>query len=279
LSSAELELLLKRLVLEQVDHDHYRGWSLPVMPNRIYGGQTLAQAVWAVQQSQENDQTLHSIHCYFLLLGNPEDPVEYRVERLRDGKSFSNRSVTAEQNQRPIFTMSSSFHRREKGPIHQHDMPQVPGPENLPSDESRYAQIRNWKGFWPVEFRTVDPEDLVNPVSIPAVSHVWFKAAGELPDDPNLHQAVFAYASDSPILKTAMRPHAINETTPGVQVATVDHAIWFHRPFRMDEWLLFVSECDNTHGARGFVRACVYNRDGTLVASVTQEGLIRHQTS
>lgn len=277
--------LLKLFDLEQIEHNIYRGRNRDIGTGRVFGGQVLAQALVAARRTVEEERVAHSIHGYFILPGDLTHPIVYFVDRLRDGKSFTTRRVTAIQHGRAIFNMSASFQRVETGPEHQFEMPKdVPPPEELPPelDLIRQAADRIPEKLRPIltqdrplDFRIVDPVDLFNPTPRPPYRYIWIRAIGEMPDDVLAHQSVLAYASDYGLLGTALLPHGISYQQPHVQAATLDHAIWFHRPFRMDEWLLYAMDSPSAAGARGFTRGSVYTRDGRLVASVAQEGLVR----
>jgi acyl-CoA thioesterase-2 len=226
----------------------------------------------------------HSLHAYFLRAGDPKVPILYEVDRSRDGASFTSRRVVAIQHGRPIFTLEASFQRDEPGYDHAIEMPKVPQPEDLVSDDVLRAEAakrlpqdaREWvMRPRPIETRPVDPRDYFSPKPRPPHEMLWIKASGKLPDDPALHQCVLAFASDMSIIGTAMLPHGLGWFDNKVQLASLDHAMWFHRPFRADEWLLYVEDSPSAFGARSFNRGTIYTRDGLLVASVTQEGLMR----
>jgi acyl-CoA thioesterase-2 len=227
---------------------------------------------------------VHSLHAYFLRRGDVSQPIRYEVERARDGSSFSNRRVSASQGERTIFHMAASFQRREQGVEHQQPMPEVPPPEEL-TDKTEigpevlrrmHEQLRIYlTRERPFMVRPVETSDLLNPQKLEPVKHVWIRAKDSLPDDPGLHQTLFAYVSDYELLGTATLPHGISFTSGTVQMASLDHAVWFHHPFRMDEWLLFSFDSPATAGSRGLARGKVYTRDGKLVATSSQEGLIR----
>jgi acyl-CoA thioesterase-2 len=281
----DIAALLTHLDLELLEVNIFRGASQDIGSGRVYGGQVLAQALVAAGRTVEPGRIAHSLHSYFILPGDHDAPIVYFVERLRDGKSFTTRRVTAIQHGRAIFEMSASFQVTEPGIEHQMGLPDVPPPEELVSDIERMrAQLdrlpERVRTFYtrerPFDWRSVDPGDPLQPEPRPARRYAWFRAAAPLgSDDPLLHQGVLAYASDYGLLGTAMLPHALTFTTPGMQAATLDHAMWFHRPFRADEWLLYATESPSASGARGFTRASVFTQDGRLVASAVQEGLIR----
>ena len=276
--------LLQLLDLEPIEHNIYRGQNRDIGTTRVFGGQVLAQALVAARRTIDDDRDAHSMHGYFILPGDLDAPIVYFVDRLRDGKSFATRRVTAIQHGRAIFNMSASFQVREPGPEHQEPMPAVPAPEAIEPEldmlrgiadripESLRSLLTQDR---PLDFRPVDPVDPFDPRPRPPFRYMWVRAVGQLPDDTLSNQAVLAYASDYGLLATALLPHALSIRTPNVQVATLDHAIWFHRPFRADDWLLIAMDSPAAYGARGFARASVFTRDGRLVASLAQEGLTR----
>ena len=273
------------LNLESIERNIYRGQNRDLGAGRIFGGQVLAQALVAARRTiEQEDRSAHSLHGYFILKGDLAIPVVYFVDCLRDGRSFTTRNVRAIQHGRAIFTLSASFHRTEPGLTHQLPMPDVPPPEGLRSDldilreeadripESIRAVLTQDR---PLDFRPVDPYDPFDPEPRAPIRHTWVKSVGPLGDDPVHHQAVLAYASDSGILATALQPHGRNFRDKDLMGASLDHSLWFHRPFRADEWLLYVVESPVTHGARGFARGTFFTREGNLIASVAQEGLLR----
>jgi len=276
--------LLHLLDLEPIEVNIYRGQNRDIGTMRVFGGQVLAQALVAARRTVEDERDAHSMHGYFILPGDLEAPIVYFVDRLRDGKSFTTRRVTAIQHGRAIFNMSASFQVREPGPDHQEAMPSVPPPEAVARelDYIRGIAERIPESLRPVltqdrplDFRPIDPVDPFAPTARAPFRYMWVRAEGTMPDDTLSNQAVLAYASDYGLLATSLLPHAISIRTPGVQVATLDHAIWFHRPFRADDWLLFAMNSPSAYGARGFSRASIFTRDGQLVASLAQEGLTR----
>jgi acyl-CoA thioesterase-2 len=268
--------LINDNALEKLDVYLFRGKASHDSGGRIYGGQVMAQAISAAQQSVDGGFILHSFHSYFLRPGDPSLPVIYEVDPIRDGRSFVTRRIVAKQKGRAIFNCSTSFQLPEEGLDHQADMPKVLGPDQLATDEELYKVIFPDSDYgWPVEFRQVDPVDLVNPSPKSAVSYTWFKTADKIDDNIFLHQQLLAYASDNPILLTAFRPHGYTAFTPGLMSATLDHALWFHRPFRVDEWLLFETHSDSVCGSRGISRGKIFNQQGDMVASAIQEGLMR----
>ncbi|MGI9295439.1 MAG: acyl-CoA thioesterase [Pseudomonadales bacterium] len=279
--SKALAALIDNHHLEKIDKNLFRGVTRKPADNRVYGGQMLAQAMNAAQQTVSKRFVLHSFHSYFMRPGEPETPIIYEVDRIRDGRAFTTRRVVAIQNGEAIFNMSLSFQIFEEGFDHQATMPDVPGPKGLPSDRERMHDFLQQQGKaeydWPIEFRQVDPVSLTKPDKAAAYACIWFKADGQLADDLGQHQELLAYASDDPILVTALRPHAISYMSDEVQVASIDHALWFHRPFRVDEWLLYEVTSNSASFGRGFSNGSIFNQAGDLVASVAQEGLIRHR--
>ena len=275
--------LLRLLDLEPLEVNIYRGRNRNLGAERVFGGQVFAQALVAARRTV-NDREAHSAHGYFILPGDLTTPIVYFVDRLRDGKSFTTRRVTAIQHGQAIFNLSASFHVPEEGVAHQSTMPDVPDPETLTPEldliraiasrlplEHRAAIVQER----PIDFRPVAPLDFFNPEKREPVRHVWFRAIGSLPEDVLTHQAILAYASDYGLLITALQPHGIAFRSPGLQLASLDHSLWMHRAFRADEWLLYAVDSPVATGARGFVRGQVFSRSGELVASVAQEGLIR----
>ena len=282
--SEPLDALLALLDLEPLEVNIYRGRNRDIGSGRVFGGQVLAQALVAARRTVDEPREAHSMHGYFILPGDLRAPIVYFVDRLRDGASFSTRRVTAIQHGRAIFNLSASFHGAEAGHEHQAEMPAVPPPERLAPEIALIREIADripeplrdvLTQDRPIDFRPVEPLDFFNPEPRPPARHVWLRAADRLPDDTVAHQAVLAYASDYGLLTTALQPHGLAFRTPGLQVATLDHAMWLHRPFRVDEWLLYAMDSPAAAFARGFARGSFYTRDGQLVASVAQEGLMR----
>ncbi len=281
------ENLIGLLDLEPIEYNIYRGRNRDIGTGRIFGGQVLAQALVAARRTIEEDRVAHSLHGYFILPGDLDIPVVYFVDRLRDGRSFTTRRVTAIQHGHAIFNMSASFQVVEEGLEHRAEMPDVPEPESLASELDLIREMADripedlrpvLTQDRPIDFRPVDPIDPFHPETRPPQRYIWLRAIGRLPDDVLIHQAILAYASDYGLLGTALLPHGYSFRQPQIQVASLDHALWFHRPFRVDEWLLYVMDSPNASGARGFVRGSFFTRDGILVASVAQEGLIRLRT-
>lgn len=276
--------LIELFDLEPIEHNIYRARNRDIGTGRVFGGQVLAQALVAAQRTVEDERAVHSLHGYFILPGDLAQPIVYFVDRLRDGKSFTTRRVTAIQHGNAIFNMSASFHRDEPGDEHQLDMPDVPPPEALESELELLRQMAEripeklravLTQDRPIDFRPVEVTDPFHPQKAPPHRHYWLRANGRLPDAFVHHQAFLAYASDYGLLGTALMPHGLTIRQPDIQVATLDHAIWFHRRFRADEWLLYAMDAPAASGARGFTRGTVYTREGVLVASVAQEGLMR----
>ncbi len=274
--------LIEHLALEKIEENIYRGQSHSIGSKRVFGGQVLAQSLFASIQTVPEDRLVHSMHGYFILPGDVNHPIIYDVDRLRDGGSFTTRRVVAIQHGRPIFNMAASFQKQEEGLEHQIEMPQVPDPESLKTDQE-LAQLfadlipepfKEWLFFpRPIEFRPVEMPSGFSPLKEAPFHHVWFRAKGRLSDDPFWHQVVLAYASDYNLLATALKPHT--QTMNQFMMASLDHAIWFFRSFRVDEWLLYALDSPSSSNARGFTRGNVFDRQGRLVASVTQEGLMR----
>jgi acyl-CoA thioesterase-2 len=281
--------MLETLDLEQLEVNLFRGKSPQDGWQRVYGGQVLGQSLVAAVRTVDEARPVHSMHAYFLLAGDPTTPILYEVERIRDGGSFATRRVRAIQHGRSIYAMSASFHKNEPGFEHQAPMPKVPPPEDLPSASellSRMldrlpAAIRTYfSRERPIDMRPVDVSRyLSREQRAAAQQQVWMRAVEPLPDDPKLHQCVLAYASDFTLLDTALIAHGKLLFDTDLQLASLDHALWFHRPFRADDWLLYVQDSPNAHGALGFCRGSVYSRNGHLVASVAQEGLIRQRAT
>ena len=282
--STPLDTLVTLLDLEPLEVNIYRGQNRDLGTGRVYGGQVFAQALVAARRTVDDQREAHSAHGYFILPGDLQAPIIYFVDRLRDGKSFTTRRVTAIQHGQAIFNLSASFHITEEGPAHQSEMPTVPDPETLTpelelirrmADRIPEALRRVLTQERPIDVRQVDPIDPLRAEVREPRRRAWFRAVGRLPDEPAIHQAVLAYASDYGLLVTALQPHGIPYRSPGLQLASLDHSVWMHRPFRADEWLLYATDSPVTHGARGFVRGSIYSQSGELVASVAQEGLIR----
>jgi acyl-CoA thioesterase II len=282
--TATLNDLLELVDLEPIEHNIYRGQNRDIGSGRVFGGQVLSQALVAARRTVAGTREAHSLHAYFILAGDLEVPIVYFVDALRDGGSFSTRRVTAIQHGRAIFNLSASFHDEQEGVDHQADPPEVPAPEDLKPELERLRAVADRipeevRGVLtqdrPIDFRTVDPVDLLDPEPSPPRRNTWFRAIGAMPDDLLSHQAVLAYASDYGLLSAVLQPHGRTVRSPDLQVASLDHAMWFHRPFRVDDWLLYVVDSPAAAGGRGFTRGSVFTREGALVASVAQEGLTR----
>jgi acyl-CoA thioesterase-2 len=277
---AEMEDLRKTLTLEPIEVNLFRGFSPPTPWPRIFGGQVIGQALMAAYNTVQG-RICHSLHAYFIRPGDPKAPVLYQVERARDGKSFTTRRVAAIQHGEQIFNFAASFQVDEGGFDHQFAMPPVPAPDELkdPVDErlaKMPAKVREMISRRPVEVRSVGAS---TPEGSPANTaySCWMRTQIDFGDDEPFNQALLAYASDMGILETAMRPHEVSFHTPGMQVASLDHAMWFHRPVRMREWHLYAQDAPSSSGARGVTRGSIYSQTGDLVASVAQEGLIRYR--
>jgi acyl-CoA thioesterase-2 len=279
-----LDKLLDLLDLEQIELDIFRGRSPEEQVQRVFGGQVAGQALVAAGRTVPDDRPVHSLHAYFIRPGDPAVPLVYTVDRVRDGRSFTTRRVSAIQHGRPIFTLSASFHRAEPGPVHSDPMPGVPPPDEIPRTIDRLEKLF---GTLPAQFRE-SPIDLrsVGPLTFEAQRDpslrttrnlVWLRVEGELPDDPLLHVCLMTYASDLTLLDSVLLGHGLSWADGKTSGASLDHAMWFHRPFRADRWLLYAQESPVAAGARGLARGEVFTADGELVVSVVQEGLIRTQ--
>ncbi len=278
--------LLAMLRLERIEQHLFRGQSQDLGWGAVFGGQVLGQALSAAEQTVPADRFPHSLHAYFLRRGDASQPIVYEVDPIRDGHSFTTRRVVAVQGGKAIFNLSASFHVEEPGFTHQARMPIVAGPEGLKSIRElsieRAAKLPPGlaamaTGDRPIEIRPITRHNPLDPEAGPPQRLLWYRAIDRLPDDPRLHAYLLAYASDSHFIGTALEPHAVSYLTPGMQVASLDHAMWFHRPFRLDEWLLYVVDSPSASGSCGLVRGQFFRRDGTLVASTAQEGLMRQR--
>lgn len=276
--------VLALLELEQLELNLFRGESRDIGSAQVFGGQVLGQALTAASLTVEG-RVVHSLHAYFLRRGDFNAPIVYEVDRSRDGHSFSNRRVVAIQHGEQIFNMTASFQVLESGLEHQIEMPQVPPPEALPDmlevlrpmvDRLPERVRRFVEKPRPFEFRMVQPlPNLLEPATQPPARQVWFRLPDRIPDDESLHRRLLAYVSDYYLLDTAVLPHGMSFLTAKAVMASIDHAMWFHRPLRVDDWLLYALDSPSASGARGFGRGSVFARDGRLVASTAQEGLIR----
>ena len=281
-----LQSLIAQLDLEPLELNLFRGQSSDLGGRSVFGGQVIGQALVAASRTIE-ERVPHSLHAYFLLPGDMAAPIVYEVDRLRDGKSFSARRVQAIQHGRPILSMMASFQVAEAGMEHQAPMPDVPPPEELtPISTLREQWVLEAEPVHPrvrdslltpsaIEFRPVQPKNPLRPESRPPAQAVWFRSVSRVPDAPILHRCLLAYASDFNLIGTALRPHARTWYSPTMVVASIDHALWFHRDARIDEWLLYSMDSPSAQGARGLARGLIYDRAGRLVASVAQEGLMR----
>ncbi len=276
--------LIELLSLERLEDNLFRGQSRDIGTKYVFGGQVLGQALSAAQATLTQPRDAHSLHAYFLRAGNIEAPIVYIVDRTRDGGSFSVRRVTAIQHGQVIFFCAASFQDHEDGTEHQLSMPEVPKPEDLEPAPAvpaeRLALLPNKIQRWldrtgPFEFRHVYPRDELNPPKRPPFQQVWFRLSEPVGDAPELHRALLAYASDFHLLGTATFPHGISYYQPNVLMASLDHALWFHRPFRADDWLLYSIDSPSAQNSRGLARGQIFDRSGRLVASSAQEGLIR----
>lgn len=279
-----IQELLGLLNLEAIEENIFRGQSRSVGSQRVFGGQVLAQALQAAIRTAPEDRFVHSLHAYFILPGDIELPIVFEVDRIRDGGSFTTRRIKAIQKGQAIFNMSASFQKNQEGFDHQISMPNVTPPgglmswdqlveefgAKLPENIRRFLEIDH-----PIEFRPVERIHPMPAGKRQPQRHVWMRAKGEMPDDIAAHQSVLAYASDYNLLTTALLPHGDLAAGANIQLASLDHGMWFHRDFRMDEWLLYAIDSPSASGARGFTRGSIFDREGRLVASVVQEGLMR----
>jgi len=283
MDDTEIENLVETLALEPIEMNLFRGASVEGGGPRVFGGHVIAQALLAAYETVET-RVCHSIHCYFIRPGDPKVPILYEVDRARDGGSFTTRRVTAIQHGEQIFNLAGSFQGVEQGFEHQAEMPAVPGPEGLPDSFEQFKAMletmpeaaRRMMGRpRPIEQRQVDPRGPTDKVA--PICRNWIRARAEIGADQHLHQAILAYASDMGLLETGMRPHGVTWQTPGLQSASLDHAIWFHRPSNFNDWHLYAQDSPSASGARGFIRGQIFSKDGTLVASIAQEGLLRQR--
>ena len=276
--------LIELLSLERLEDNLFRGQSRDIGTKYVFGGQVLGQALSAAQATVQGGRAAHSLHAYFLRAGDIEHPIVYDVDCTRDGSSFSVRRVSAIQHGKVIFFCAASFQGQEAGVEHQLSMPEVPQPEDIEPAPAVPAEVmatlppkvQRWLSRrGPFEFRHVYPRDELNPPKRPPFQQVWFRLTEPVGDAPELHHALLAYASDFQLLGTANYPHGISYYQPNVQMASLDHALWFHRPFRADDWLLYAIDSPSAQNSRGLARGQIFNRQGQLVASTAQEGLIR----
>lgn len=278
-----VDQLLQILDLETLEVDLFRGRSPQVGWQRVFGGQVISQALVAATRTVK-DRPVHSLHGYFMRPGDPSVPIIYEVDRIRDGGSFTTRRVRGIQHGAAIFSMEASFHLREEGFAHQLPMPATTAPDLLPGEAELKAKFLakappNVRHYWererPIEMRPVDFAHYLSRHRLEPRQQVWVRTTGALPDDPNLHAAVLAYASDFTLLDTALFAHGRSVFDKDLQLASLDHAMWFHAPFRVDGWLLYDQDSPYTGGGRGFCRGAIFTPDGELVVSTAQEGLIR----
>ncbi|GGP66310.1 acyl-CoA thioesterase II [Shewanella saliphila] len=282
--SQVLNDLLSLLSLEKLEDGLFRGQSQDLGFGHVFGGQVMGQALSAAKQTVSEDRNVHSLHSYFLRAGDEKLPIIYDVENMRDGGSFSARRVKAIQKGRPIFYMTCSFQKHEEGFEHQAQMPDVPGPDGLLNQQELAVTMRDkvpkkilekFMADSPIEMRLVNPINPLDPGTNEPNRYVWIRANGELPGNHCIHEYLLAYASDFNFLVTAAQPHSVSVLTPGMRLATIDHSMWFHRPFNIGEWVLYSIESPNAGGGRGFVTGQFFDLQGRLVASATQEGLLR----
>jgi acyl-CoA thioesterase-2 len=278
-----LEDLVKVLTLERLELNMFRGESRDIGSPQVFGGQVLGQALSAASATVE-DRMAHSLHAYFLRRGDFNSPIVYEVDRARDGKHFSTRRIVAIQHGEQIFNMSASFQSDESGLEHQSQMPDVPPPEQLMDLEAFCREHlsgapvnvkRMLERKRPFEFRPVDPQIYLSREKLPARKNIWIRAVDALPDDESLHRCLLAYVSDFNLLEAALMPHGMTVVSTNLAIASIDHAMWFHRSVRVDDWLLYSVDSPSASGARGFSRGEVYSLDGRLVASTSQEGMLR----
>ena len=276
-----LSEILDILNIETVERNLYRGKNHNT--EHVFGGQVLAQALTAAYRTVETDHQLHSMHAYFIRAGDWQAPILYEVDRIRDGRSFTTRRVAAIQHGRAIFTLSCSWHKQEEGLLHSQPMPDVPPPDSLRGElevfrdlAKKFPDVARYSfRFEAIDSRQVERIPMGDPQEYPPFKHTWLRARDPLPDDPEVHIALLAYMSDLDFMSTSMLPHRGTLERESIRGASLDHSLWFHRPFRADEWLLFAKESPNANGARGFVRGHFFTQSGELVATAAQECLIR----
>ncbi|MES5101128.1 acyl-CoA thioesterase II [Agrobacterium sp. BA1120] len=283
-NAAPLEKLISTLDLEKLEENLFRGTSPQVGWQRVFGGQVIAQALMAAQRTVSDDRFVHSLHAYFMRSGDPKVPIIYQVDRIRDGASFATRRIVAIQHGHAIFSMSASFQIDEGGFDHQASIPKVPQPEDLMSeDQMRDAFLakappairKYWENKRPIEIRPVSLTHYISREKLDPHQDIWVRAVGDVPADRHYQAAVLAYLSDMTLLDTSLYAHGTTIFDPAVQAASLDHAMWFHRPCKLDDWLLYTQDSPSASGARGLTRGSLFTRDGVLVASMAQEGLIR----
>lgn len=283
-----MEQLIKTLDLEQLEYNLYRGTSPDIGWQRVFGGQVIAQALVAAQRTVDADRLAHSLHAYFVRPGDPSVPIVYQVERIRDGGSFATRQVQAIQHGKAIFSMLASFQLHEDGFEHQVVIPDVPLPEEL-MDEAEFKRLflpkapeavrRYWERPRPIELRPTSLKHYLTTEKLEPRQDIWVRTVGKVPDDRGIQAAILAYLSDMTLLDASLYPHGTSVFDPRLQAASLDHAMWFHRPIRFDDWLLYSQESPSASGGRGMTRGSLYTRSGVLVASVAQEGLIRKKAN
>lgn len=280
--------LVETLDLEKLEENLFRGTSPQIGWQRVFGGQVIAQALVAAHRTVDADRFIHSLHAYFMRPGDPSVPIIYQVERIRNGSSFNTRRVVAIQHGEPIFSMSASFQIEEEGYDHQMPAPKVPAPESLLSEiqlqEAFLAKAppmirKYWQNKRPIEIKPVSLAHYISNEKLAPNQDVWVRAVGDVPDDRCFQAAILAYLSDMTLLDTSLYAHGTTIFDPNIQVASLDHAMWFHRPCKLDDWLLYSQDSPSASGARGLTRGSIMTRDGVLIASVTQEGLIRKRAN
>lgn len=280
----QIDELLEHLTLERIEHNIFRGKSKFVGSPRVFGGQVMAQALYAAMQTVPEDRHVHSLHGYFLLAGDLNVPIIFDVDRIRDGGSFTTRRIVAIQKGKAIFNMAASFQLEQDGYDHQIPFPDVPPPEELATREGLVEKYQdNWPDYFkvlyqmarPLEYRPVETYDPFLPGKQPPFKNVWVRSKGSMPDELNQHKLILTYLSDYNLLSTAKLPHGDILTFKNTQIASLDHAMWFHREFRIDDWILYSIDSPSASGARGFTRGNFFTRDGKLIASTVQEGLMR----
>lgn len=283
-----MEKLIATLDLEKLEEDLFRGKSPQNGWQRVFGGQVIAQALMAAQRCVATDRFVHSLHAYFMRPGDPAVPIIYQVERIRDGASFTTRRVVAIQHGKAIFSMSASFQLDEEGLDHQVEMPDVPAPESLLGEQefrdvflakAPDAVRRYWGRERPIEIRPVSLVHYLSDEKLEPKAHIWVRTSAPPPDDRHYQAAILAYLSDMTLLDTSLYAHGTSIFDPSLQAASLDHAMWFHRPTRLDDWLLYTQDSPSASGARGMTRGSIYSREGVLIASVAQEGLIRKRAN
>ncbi len=281
-----LSQLIKLLAVKPLETNVFIGQSQDLGFRSVFGGQVLGQSLMAACKTVEN-RPIHSLHAYFLRPGLATEPIFYEVDQIRSGRSFSTRRVVAKQGGMAIFNMSASFQAVEEGFTHQGQVPSIPGPDGLPSELELARKVKHkipehlrekFTCDRPIEIRNIDPINPFNPHKRPAKKYSWLKAIHDVPDDPIINAALLSYASDFGLATTALLPHGESFFSPNLQVASLDHAMWFHRAAKVDQWLLYEKDAPSASGGRGFNRGQIFTADGILVASVAQEGLIRRRS-